>query len=276
MASTRWMYDNNCDDADLLLKEVLEPSPVQEKPIVPAVAQLLEKHSGSEEMVPDLYLSPSQESTPAQSAVHDDYLSIDDGGVSEHDSCNAVDGSLEGMRSLHLRRKSSDEESSFGPERAGSSESKRNDTEEVAEDILERTMGQPFFTQPKDDSPSTFERLMEEDGGAQNFLSDESTSDSSVESILDADGYIKQPSRRVYSYKPGRSSVMIGNTGARARRSQEKTSSLLPRKRTADVDIASLLGEIPDPQSIEWTRSMESSPSQSTPRSMELFDDSDD
>lgn len=349
MASDSWTYDGDCGNADVLLKEVLEPSRVQERPIVPAVAQLLEKHGGSDETLPRLYLSPSQESTQEESAIEsrsadDSCVSVDDGRlwqegsshvvaerpekhggsedalpgrldlspspegaqrqtavephslhegcvsadeawvsaeeacVSADEACVSVESSLAGMQSLHLhlRRNSSDEEeeTSFGPQRAGTSGSQPNDTDEEADDCLERTMGQPFFTQP-DDVPSTLERLLEDDGGAQIFLPDESTSDS-VESILDADGYIKQPPRRVFSYKPGRSSVMVGNTGARERKPQRKASSALPRKRTAEVDVASLLGEIPDPQSIEWTRSMESSPSGTPPRSMDLFDDSDD
>ena len=338
MASERWMFEDDCDDADVLLTEVLEPSPVQERPVVPVVAQLLEKRSGSDENLPLLYLSPSQESTQAESAsespwADDDSVSVDHDCVSEedcflvatrpmekrrgseetlpdlhlspsresvqrkspvescwvHDARVSVDDSVTGMQSLnmHLRRDSSEEEGfSLGPQQARMSENRRSDAEEADEDFLETTMGQPFFTQPEDvpssfealaedDVPSTFERLMEGVGSPQIPLADESRWES-MESLLDADGYIKQPPRRVLSYKPGRTSLLIGKTGAGGRKQWEKASSTLPRKRAADVDVASLLGKIADPQPIEWTRSMESTPSQSTAHSMDLFEDSDD
>ena len=252
MANANWQYDGN-EGADILLDEVLTPA--QEKPLVPEIAELLEKREP--EMDLHLHLTPTQDT---QEEVT----------------------SLPRVPSLNLVWQSEDSVASptFDLGEVSTPGNLIEHSDDSEEDPL-HSLAQPFFTQAPEapsDAKNSFEMLMDglEEESLPSVPKEKGIAANSTESILDSEGYIKQPPKRIYRYKPGRKSIVIGNTGARGG-VLHKTSSVLGKRR-ADVDISSLLGELPDTQSVDWTSSMESGPARSCsrPPTPDLFDDSDD
>lgn len=240
-----WEYESMNDD-NVLLDNVLQTSACQEKPIVPAIAQLLEKKQPEDDL--HLYITPTCGETSPE--------------VTLGSEC-----SLE-VPSIHLQYPSEDPTESISP-----SQDPSMHPHEVYESSPHtnpfQSLAQPFFTpgESEDEADkSTLEKLLDSLDEEYGTKSEEEqgipSQSESVGSYLDSEGYFKEPARKICRYKRGKRSIIVGNTSAPNRKS-------LPQKRKSDVDITTLLDG--DNQSISWSSSMEST-QPARPATPDLFD----
>lgn len=241
-----WEYEKVPDD-NILLDNVLQTSACQEKPIVPAIAQILEKKQPEEDL--HLYITPTYgENSPE---------------VTVGSECSVE------IPSIHLQFPSEDPTESQIPTQ-GPSLPPYEVSESGPQTNPFQSLAQPFFTHGESEDEadkSTLEKLLDsldEDYGTKYEAEEGMPSQSeSTGSYLDSEGYFKEPARKICRYKRGKRSIIVGNTSAANRKSS------VPQKRRSDVHIATLLDD--DTQSIPWSSSMESTqpPRPATP---DLFD----
>ena len=240
-----WEYESTPEDS-VLLDKVLQKSPSQEKPIVPAIAQLLQKGEPEEDL--HLYITPTMEGNSPEVSLGNE-------------------SSLE-VPSIHLPYTSGTSTECESPTWQGLSPQNMSESNEFTDPF--QSLAQPFFTaEPQSEEEAdrnTLEKLLDsldEENLTQRKEEDGTISEAdSMGSYLDSEGYFKEPARKICRYKRGRRSIVLGNTSAPKRQS-------VPQKRQSDVDIASLLDA--DIQSFPWNSSMESTPPPRT-ASPDLFD----